>query len=422
MAENLASDLPTDPDEPPSLGDASAAAATLVAPPVDAGLGLTVGRAIDQAPGPSDASRVIPWKRYRDRISYSACNEDSCSELSVIRPGPAKRLVCIGAGGGRVLNLLEDGADEIWAVDVNPSQTYLLELKASAIRSLAHGEYLDLLGVRASERRFDLYDRLRLLLSAAARSYFDSRPEIVSRGVLYQGSLERFLARYVAPITHLPAGRWIDRLFDCACLAEQSRLLPRWNTPVFRFVAQTICRKGFFGLFSRDPGFWRFVPAEIKLHERIFELLHRYLEHHLARENPLLWLVFYGRYADERIMPRYLLAEPFERIKAALAKVRFEVMQGELGRVLENAPPGHFDGYSLSDISSYLGQQAFEATMDQVLRTARRGARLCSRGIFFHRPLPPDHLRHLEQDQALARQLELDDHAMVHTFFVGRKR
>ena len=369
-----------------------------------------------------ELGRNIRWKRYRDHISYSACNEDSASELAALRPGPGKRLVCICAGGGRVLNLLEHGAEEIWAVDVNPSQTHLLELKTTAIRRFAYDDYLQVLGVRPCERRLDLYDKLRPGMSAAAQSYFDARPKLVARGALYQGSLERFLDRYVSNLTHLVRGRWIDKLFRCTSVAEQTKILPRWNSFLFRFVAQTICREWFFGLFSRDPGFWRFIPPNVKLHERIFELIHRYLENHLARENPLLWLVFYGRYADEKVMPLYLLPEPFARIKATLATIRFEIIQGELGRVLEGAPAGHFDAYSISDISSYLSQPAFESTIEQVLRTARTQARFCSRGIFFHRTFHPEHGKHFELDQALAQRLERDDHAMVHAFFPAQMR
>jgi S-adenosylmethionine-diacylglycerol 3-amino-3-carboxypropyl transferase len=367
--------------------------------------------------GDPELGRIIPWNRYRDHISYSACNEDSASEMAVLRPGSGKRMVCICAGGGRVLNLLENGGEEIWAVDVNPSQTHLLELKTTAIRRFEYDDYLQILGVRPCEHRLDLYDKLRPGLSAAAQAYFGARPKLVARGALYQGSLERFFDRYVSSIMHLVKGRWIDKLFRCTSLAEQAKILPRWNSCLFRFVAQTICREWFFGLFSRDPGFWRFVPPNIKLHERIFELMHRYLENHLARENPLLWLVFHGRYADEKVMPRYLLPEPFARIKKTLETIRFEIIQGELGRVLEGAPAGHFDAFSISDISSYLSQPAFESTIDQVLRTARPEARFCSRGIFFHRTFTPEHLRHLVPDQALAQQLERDDHAMVHAFF-----
>ena len=362
------------------------------------------------------AGRVIRWHRYRNRISYSSCNEDSGSEVEVLAPQAGKRLVSICASGGRVRNLLQDGAEEVWAVDVNPAQTHLLELKVAGIRSLAHADFLSFIGVRDSQRRLDVYDSLRPALSAGARAYFDGKPFLIERGALYQGSLERFFSRYVATAARLLRPRWVRRLFACTDLAEQRRLLPSWNGLLWRVVAKTICRRGFFSFFSHEPGFWRFLPPDLKLHERIFGNVERYLDHHLARDNHLLWLVFFGRYRDERVMPEYLREDGFARIKRALPSVRLHVVNGEIASVLRGAPPQYFDGYSLSDISAYLSHEALGATIEQVVRTARPRARLCSRGVFYHRPFLPEHARRLERDPVLEVRLERDDHAMVHSF------
>ncbi|MGA7742540.1 MAG: DUF3419 family protein [Polyangia bacterium] len=360
--------------------------------------------------------RVIRWQRYRERISYSSCNEDSASEIEVLVPHASKRLAAICASGGRVLNLLQDGAEEVWAVDVNPSQTHLFELKVAGLRALEHADFLSFMGVRASQRRLDVYDSLRPALSEGARGYFDAKPFLIERGVLYQGSLERFFARYVTTAVRLLRPRWVRRLFACTDLAEQRRLLPSWHGPLWRFVTQTICRRSFFQHFSHEPGFWRFLPPELKLHERIFGSIERYLDHHLARDNHLLWLVFFGRYGDERVMPEYLRADCFDRIKHALRETRLHIVNGDMASVLCAAPAQYFDGYSLSDISAYLSHDAFAETIEQVVRTARPRARLCSRGVFYHRPFLPEHASRLQHDHAVEQRLERDDHAMVHSF------
>jgi S-adenosylmethionine:diacylglycerol 3-amino-3-carboxypropyl transferase len=86
---------------------------------------------------------------------------------------------------------------------------------------------------------------------------------------------------------------------------------------------------------------------------------------------------------------------------------------------LADAADGSFDGYSIADVSSYLSENDFGTLMDEIMRTARAEARLCSRGIFVHRPLPPDHVRRVRRDHNLERRLALDDLAMVHEFLVG---
>jgi len=93
-----------------------------------------------------------------------------------------------------VLNLLQDGAKEVWAVDVNPAQTHLFELKLAGLRTLDHADFLSFMGVRASQRRLDVYDSLRPALSVSARAYFDSKPFLIERGVLYQAVWNALLA------------------------------------------------------------------------------------------------------------------------------------------------------------------------------------------------------------------------------------
>jgi len=364
---------------------------------------------------------AIAWTKFSGRISYSACNEDSHSELKALRLDPGKRVLCITAGGGRVLNLLHDRPREIVAVDVNPTQNYLLELKLAALQALAYEPYLAFLGVRDARDRLQVYQGLRPALSAAARAYFDARPKIVGRGALYQGSLERFLV-HVARIVHIVRPFWIKKLFRFDDIEEQRRFLAGWDTRVWRFVVETICRRSLLELFSRDPGFWRFVPPEVPLHRRIFDLIHRYLCNHLARESHLLQLVFFARYVYEPAMPIYLQPRLFPRIRDALKTTRITPVSAPVTEVLAHADDGSFDAYSLADVSSYLSEADFGALMGEVMRTASPDARLCSRGIFVHRPLPAEYVPRIRRDCDLERRLSFDDIAMVHEFLVGAVR
>jgi S-adenosylmethionine-diacylglycerol 3-amino-3-carboxypropyl transferase len=361
---------------------------------------------------------AIPWTKFSERISYSACNEDSHSELKALRLDPGKRVLCITAGGGRVLNLLRDRPREIVAVDVNPTQNHLLELKIAAMRALDYDAYLGFLGVRPAGERLDVYQRIRPALSAAAQAYFDSHPKIVKRGALYQGSLERFLV-HVSRAVHLIRPFWIRRLFRFEDVDEQRRFLEGWDTRLWRFVVETICRRSLLELLSRDPGFWRFVPPEVPLHRRIFDLIHRYLCNHLARESHLLQLVFYARYIYEPAMPIYLRPEPYARIRETLETTKITPVTAPVTDVLAKAADRSFDAYSIADVSSYLSEADFGALMDQIMRTAHGEARICSRGIFVHRPLPAEYLACVRRDRDLEQRLAFDDMAMVHEFMVG---
>jgi S-adenosylmethionine-diacylglycerol 3-amino-3-carboxypropyl transferase len=359
------------------------------------------------------------WHGRKERISYASCNETSACEVRALRPGPGKRLFCVTAGGGRVLDLLADGPDEVWAVDLNPSQNHLLELKIAGITELSHREYLEFLGVRPSRERLAVYARLRPRLSEEAQRFFAARPRMLKAGVLYQGCLERFLAHVIVPAVRIVRPFWVRRLMAATTIEQQRKLFQERGTRLWRAVVGTFCRRRFFEWFSGEAGFWRYLPADFPLHTRVVSNVFGYLETHLARDNHLASLIFNGRYTNEAALPPYLQPEPFERIRAALGRTRMRLITGTVGDALHRAPTESFDGFALSDISSYLDDVSYRGVFDQVMRTARKGARVCSRGILRHRDPPAEFAARLRREPELEREFARDDASMVHEFVVG---
>ena len=111
----------------------------------------------------------------RRRPLYSACNEDSRSELRALTPGRDDTVICIAAGGGRALSLLGTGPRRFLAVDRRESQLHALELKAAALDALSHAQLRAFLGVDADPHRLDAYAQLEPRLSPRARRYWGAR-------------------------------------------------------------------------------------------------------------------------------------------------------------------------------------------------------------------------------------------------------
>jgi S-adenosylmethionine-diacylglycerol 3-amino-3-carboxypropyl transferase len=364
-----------------------------------------------------EASAGVAWAR--DSILFSSCNEDSGSELRAFGDLEGKRVVCITAGGGRVLNLLVGRPEMICAVDLNPVQNYLLELKVAAIRLLEHAEILKFLGVRESETRLEVYSRLRGQLSAGAQSFFDAHPSLIDSGILFEGRLERYLCK-ISRLLQFTHALGVKRLFDCEDIEQQRRWLRRLDSPMFRTLAQTCARRGMLSAFSGDPGFYRYVPPEIPLHRVIYGGVIDHFTHHLARDNSLMQLVFFGRFIHESALPPYLNAATYDRVQDALSRVRLVIRTSTINEALLSAGPAAFDAFSLSDISSYLDDALHDKLFADTLEAAREGAIVCSRSNIHHRPLRLEHEARLERDRALERELSISDHSCVHKFVVGR--
>jgi len=368
---------------------------------------------------PAQPGGDVRWAR--DSILFSSCNEDSACELRAFGELSGKRVFCVTAGGGRVLNLLIGRPESIWAVDLNPAQNALLELKVAAMGALDHAAYLGFLGVHDSTSRASTYAAVRGDMSSAAQRFFDEQPDLIAAGVLFQGRLERYLRR-LAKVLQLLQRFGVRRLFAFDDIAAQRRFVDDLDSLVFRTLAQTACRRSVLGLLSGDPGFYRYVPEEIALHEAIYRAVLDHFRNRLARDNPLMQLIFFGRFIHEPALPIYLNAATYDRVKDALSRVRLVIETGTVNQALAEAGAAAFDAFSLSDISSYLDDAAHAQLFADVLAAASPGARVCSRSNLYHRPLLPEHARRLTRDHDLERELAVADHSCVHKFVVGTVR
>lgn len=351
-------------------------------------------------------------------VLFSACNEDTRSELVALGSLRDKSVFCVTAGGGRVLGLLVDRPKSVVAVDLNPAQNALLELKIEAMRHLDHAGYLRFLGARPDADRLGTYERMRRHLSVGAQNFFDRNITSVERGVLFEGRLERYLKR-VAAVIRVMSALGLNSLLTAVDLETQCAILDRIDTKPFRWVVECLARRSMLELFSGDPGFFRYLPPELPLHRMIYDRIFGYLRRHLLRENALLQLVFFGRYVWEPALPVYLHSGTYESVKAALSEASIEIVTATVEETLEHAGPNRFDAYSLSDISSYLDDDAHHGLFERTLSTARPSATVCSRSNLHHRPLAEEHARRFLRSSDKERALSLDDHACVHEFLIG---
>ncbi|HVU01976.1 MAG TPA: DUF3419 family protein [Polyangiaceae bacterium] len=358
----------------------------------------------------------VVWNK--ESILFSACNEDTRSELDAFGSLEGKRVFCVTAGGGRVLGLLPARPKEIVCCDLNPAQSALLELKVAAMRDLPHDGYLKFLGVRADLGRLATYERLRPRLSAGAKTFFDRNPDLLEEGILYQGKLERYL-RGVSIAMNFARPLGVRRMLEAPTLDTQRAFLKKIQNPLWRTVAETMCRRSVLRAFSGDPGFFQYLPQELPLHRELYRRIHDYLRDNLLRENSLLQIVFFGRYVWEPGLPVYLNVKTYDAARAALSEARIEIRTAMVDAALESEKRGRFDAYSLSDISSYLDDGAHHRLFESVMSSAAPGARLVSRSNIHHRPLATEHSARLTRDRVLERALSARDHSCVHEFVVG---
>ncbi|QDT97740.1 DUF3419 family protein [Gimesia aquarii] len=120
---------------------------------------------------------------HQSNLVYNTCWEDPRLDRKALNLSTEDEVMVITSAGCNALDYLLDEPRFVHAVDVNPKQNALLELKRSAIRNLDYESFFDLFGRGKSQHWESLYSQnLRSDLSLTAQKYWDRHGSFFSCG------------------------------------------------------------------------------------------------------------------------------------------------------------------------------------------------------------------------------------------------
>lgn len=305
-------------------------------------------------------------------LRYAQCWEDADILVDGLDIRPGDTCLSIASAGDNTLSLLTRSPARVIAVDLNPTQIAALELRVAAYRTLGHGELLELIGSRRSERREALYARCRPLLSDHARGYWDGRGDAVRAGVGSAGKFERYFAlfrRFVLPLVHRRSN--VRALLQHRDERGRMRFYEeRWNTRAWRALFRVFFSETVLGRLGRDPSFFTYAENSVADH-----LMGR-VKHALTvldpAENPYLHWITTGEH--DGALPHALRAEHFDAIRDGLDRLEWHCRPME--EVLQGARVERVDRINFSNIFEYMSSDAHRALLDSLLPRMPRGARM----------------------------------------------
>ena len=322
---------------------------------------------------PTDATAVLADGELR----YSTVWEDHVLLERGLAPRLGDDLLVIAGAGDNVLNLLLREPRRIVAIDVNPAQAALVDLKLSALSALEHHDFLQLLGLTAAQplARLSHYERVRARLSDSSRAWWDDRATTIADGIAESGRLERYIAGFRA---HLDLAD-VDRLLSSRTIAEQ-----RANAG-FLFSSE-LCRAftEYFsaenlGVRGRDPSQMQYVGDDIDVTAHLLSRLRW-----VCTELPVAGNVYVQRFfrGIETDSP-YLRRDAYPRLRRLAPRV--EIVTAELSEYLSMQATSSFDHAGLSDLFEYLSSDATSAVADDLARVIRPGGRIAYWNLFVPR-------------------------------------
>ena len=111
---------------------------------------------------------------YGRSLVYNCCWEDPAVDRQALELKPEDRMLVITSAGCNALDYALTGLARIHAVDANPRQSALLELKLAGIRRLDYADFFALFGRGRHPQFNEMYrECLRADLSEFARQYWD---------------------------------------------------------------------------------------------------------------------------------------------------------------------------------------------------------------------------------------------------------
>jgi len=351
-------------------------------------------------------------------LLYSQCWEDVDVARAALRIRPGATVLAIAAAGDNVLALLQDDPGRVLAVDVNPSQTALVGLKIAAIRGLADADQVrGFLGGAPRSDRLDVYGRIRPTLTPDARCYWDANAAMIEGGVIHAGRFERYLAAFrhaVLPI--VPGRRAVRDMLRATSLADQRRVYEQaWDSRRWRLVFRLCFSRSLLECFGRDRAF--FAQCEMQdIGDHYLSRARYALTNVPISGNPYLTYMLSGRFGTGRRAPDYL--DPSIQSMVSDRADRIEIRTSSLDAALGTLPSDSVDAFYLSDVFELSAPEEYAATLAEVARVGRPGARICYWNNLVPRQRPDalaaEILRHPDE----ARSLHAQDRAFLYSGLV----
>jgi S-adenosylmethionine-diacylglycerol 3-amino-3-carboxypropyl transferase len=264
---------------------------------------------------------------HRRNLVYNTCWEDPRLDRAALEFSPTDNVLVITSAGCNALDYVLAGPRQVFAVDLNPRQNALLELKLAGIRALEFETFFQMFGrgrMAGIERIYPA--RLRPLLSATAQRYWDRRIRFFAgagRRSFYfhgtSGAFARALNLYVDHVVRLRP--WLDAILDCSSVGQQRQIYERHLRDRFwsRGVRLALNRNSVLSLVGVPP----VQRQQIEAHYPggLLDYLYASVEAVFARL-PLcdnyFWRVYLTGEYTPQCCPEYLTPENFARLKAGL--------------------------------------------------------------------------------------------------------
>lgn len=344
--------------------------------------------------------------------------EDPESDQQALRIKAGESVMAITSGGCNVLGFLLYDPAVIYSIDINPTQSYILELKMAAIRCLDFDDFLSFSGLRKSTKRLFFYQQMVPYLSKEAAQFWNSQQKLLGKGFIMNGRYERFISLAAVFVNMLQGKKRVRGLFEEKTKGEQARYFDKvWNTRRFRFLFTLLFNKQMLAKRGLVADYFHFDDGSRSFAESFYNRSKKVLRDIPVKGNYFLSLYLLGKYRNEDELPPYLQKTKYNIIKSRLDRIHSFTAGAQ--DWIDTMPDQSIDCFALSNICELMSEKETTHLFGAVARSSRKNGRVVFRNLMIPREVPEKLRDIIVKDEELSSNLFQTDRSFVYGKVAG---
>ena len=318
---------------------------------------------------------------HRNNLVYNTCWEDPRLDRVALQLGPQDNVLVITSAGCNALDYALCAPNHVYAVDMNPRQNALLELKIAGIKHLEYDDFFSLFGEGRLRHARKIYqDKLRDDLSEWSQLYWDKwikrffdnkRRPFYFRGTA--GTFARFIKIYFDKVVRVRPH--VDAILNAKSLEEQQEIYAKYLRPkvwtrTLRFAMGRDTTLSMLGVPKAQR-----KQIDTQYPGGVVQFVHDSLEavfSKLPLQDNYFWRVYMTGSYIRTCCPEYLREENFQKLKGGVVdkvSAHTDSVQGFLDK-----NEVRISRYVLLDHMDWLSDKFFPLLESEWAATIRRAA------------------------------------------------
>lgn len=350
---------------------------------------------------------------YLFKLVFTHNWEDPESDHLALKIKKNKTVLAITSGGCNVLGFLMFDPEVIYSIDINPAQSYLLELKIAAIKSLDFEDFIMFSGLKNCNFRLKLYEKIKPFLSKDALIFWNENSKIISNGFIMSGKYELFIKLAAKFINLLQGKKRVLGLLKDKTESEQKNYFDTiWNTKRFHYLFKILFNKRMLAKRGLVADYFHFDDGSKSFAESFYNRSKKVFRNIPVKGNYFLSLYLLGNYKNEFEVPAYLRRENFEVIKVRIDRIK--IITEEAQNWIDSMPNESIDCFALSNICELMSENETNRLFSSVYRTSKNQARVSFRNLMIPRDVPDSLKLKIVKNEPLSKFIYDNDRSFVY--------